>query len=131
MMSSSHPPGWWSDPRRLKVLGMGTALPGPSVASADLLGRVEDLFGVAISRRGTAFAERLQIESRHLCRDLKARHEAPRPGNSNPDLASTALHAAFDEAGLSANDFSYRIGHTTTPARLVPPNVFLVADLLA
>jgi 3-oxoacyl-[acyl-carrier-protein] synthase-3 len=97
----------------------------------DLLSRVEDRFGVAIARRGAALYERLQIETRHLCRDLAARHEAPRPGNSNPDLASAALRAALAEANLAANDLSYLIGHTTTPARLVPPNISLVADLLA
>jgi len=109
---------------------MGTALLGPPVASADLLGRVEDRFGVKIARRGTAFSERLHIETRHLCRDLEARHEAPRPGQSNPDLAAAALHAALHEAGIAVDDLNYLIGHTATPARLVPPNISLVADLL-
>ena len=58
------------------------------------------------------------------------RHEVPRPGHSNPDLAATALRAALDEAGLRAGDLTYLIAHTTTPARLAPPNTAMVADRL-
>ncbi len=121
---------FWHDSRELKVLGMGMALPGPPVSTNELLGRMEKRFGVAVFRRGTALANRLKIATRHLCRDFKTRHEAPRPGNSNPDLAAAALHVALNEAHLSVRDFSYLIGHTTTPARLAPPNIALVADRL-
>ena len=120
----------WRDPRKLKVLGMGTALPGLPVSTADLLDRVEKWFGVAVSRHGTKLAARLKIETRHICRDLEARHEAPRPGQSNPDLAAAALRGALDNARLCSRDVAYLIGHTTTPARLVPPNIALVADRL-
>jgi hypothetical protein len=34
-------PRFWRDPRTLKVLGMGTALPGPPVSTAELFARVE------------------------------------------------------------------------------------------
>ena len=121
-------PKYWGDQRRLKVLGMGTALPGVSVSTAELLTRLEKRFGVEVSRRGTALANRLKIATRHICRDFEKRHEAPRPGNSNPDLAATALRAALDEARMQANDLTYIIGHTTTPARLAPSNTALVAD---
>src|SRR5712675_1428088 len=93
-------PQLWHDRRKLKVLGMGTALPGPPVTTAQLLKLVEDRFGVAVSRRGTALASRLKIATRHLCRDFEARREAPRPGNSNPDLAAIALQMALEEAQL-------------------------------
>jgi 3-oxoacyl-[acyl-carrier-protein] synthase-3 len=122
---------FWHDSRQLKVLGMGTALPGPAVSTAELLGRVEKRFGVPLLRRGTALANRLKIATRHICRDFETRHEAPRPGHSNPDLAAAAVHAALKEARLSVNDLAYLIGHTTSPARLVPPNIGLVADRLA
>lgn len=118
----------WRDPRPLKVLGMGTAFPGAPVTTADLLARIEERFGVAVARRGTALATRLKIESRHVCRDFAARHEAPRPGHANPDLAAAALCAALVEAQLEVNDLAYLIGHTTSPARLVPPNIALAAD---
>jgi 3-oxoacyl-[acyl-carrier-protein] synthase-3 len=121
-------PQLWHDRRKLKVLGMGTALPGPPVTTAQLLKLVEDRFGVAVSRRGTALASRLQIATRHICRNLETRHEAPRPGNSNPDLAAAALRTALEEARLGVGDLSYLIGHTTSPACLVPPNIALVAD---
>ncbi len=129
MNSEGLSPGQcWRDPRTLKVLGMGTALPGPPVSTADLLERVEKRFGVAISDRGAKFADRLKIETRHICRDFEARHEAPRPGHSNPDLGAAALCAALHEAQLGVSDLAYLIGHTTSPARLVPPNIALVAD---
>src|SRR5277367_1196657 len=63
---------FWHDQRKLKVLGMGSALPGPPVSTAQLLARVEERFGVAVSRRGSRFASRLKIATRHICRDFEA-----------------------------------------------------------
>jgi 3-oxoacyl-[acyl-carrier-protein] synthase-3 len=127
-VASESPAEFWHDTRKLKVLGMGTALPGPPVTTTQLLKLVEDRFGVAVSRRGAALANRLKIETRHICRDFAVRHESPRSGNSNPDLAAIALRTALDEAQLKARDLAYLIGHTTSPACLVPPNIALVAD---
>jgi 3-oxoacyl-[acyl-carrier-protein] synthase-3 len=107
---------------------MGTALPGQPVTTAELLKRIEDRFGVAVSRRGAALASRLKIATRHICRDFEARREAPRLGNSNPDLAAIALRMALEEAQLKIGDLAYLIGHTTSPACLVPPNISLVSD---
>ncbi len=121
---------FWHDPRKLKVLGMGTALPGPPVSTAELLARVEKRFGVAVSRRGSRLASRLKIATRHICRDFEARREVPRRGHSNPDLAAAALRAALEEAQLEVGNLDYLIGHTTSPACLVPPNIALVADRL-
>ena len=123
-------PRVWSDPRALAVLGTGVALPGPPLSTDELLDRIESRFGARVSRRGRAMAARLGIGSRHLCRDLDARHEAPRPGHANPDLAAAALRAALDEAGIAAGDLAYLIGHTATPACLAPPNAAFVADRL-
>jgi 3-oxoacyl-[acyl-carrier-protein] synthase-3 len=89
---------------------------------------VERRFGVAVVRRGTTFADKLKIATRHLCRDFAARHEVPRPGHANPDLAATALRVALEDAHLKVGDLAYLIGHTTSPAHLVPPNIALVAD---
>jgi hypothetical protein len=47
---------FWHDSRALRVLGIGAELPGPPVSTADLLTTVEKRFGVAVSRRGMAFA---------------------------------------------------------------------------
>jgi 3-oxoacyl-[acyl-carrier-protein] synthase-3 len=127
-LASEFPPQCWHDTRKLKVLGMGTALPGRPVTTAQLLKRIEDRFGVAVSRRGAALASRLKIATRHVCRDFEARREAPRPGNSNPDLAAIALRMALEEARLDVRELAYLIGHTTSPACLVPPNIALVAD---
>ena len=46
----------------------------------------------------------------------------------DPDLAAAALHAALNEAQLEVGDLAYLIGHTTSPACLVPPNIAFVAD---
>jgi len=124
-------PQFWHDSRQLKVLGMGIALPGPPVSTEELLTRVQARFDVPVSRRGAALAKRLNIVTRHICRDLSERHEAPRPGQSNPDLAATAVRNALNEAGLGLGDLAYLVSHTTTPARLAPPNVALVADRLS
>src|SRR4029077_1114597 len=75
-------------------------------------------------------AARLRIATRHFCREFTARHEAPRPGHSNPDLAAAALQRALEQAGLEVDDLAYLIGHTTSPACLLPPNIALVADRL-
>jgi YHS domain-containing protein len=123
------PARFWHDARRLKVLGMSTASPGPAISTAELLERVEKRFGVPISR-GTALAHRLRIATRHICRAFEKRHEKPRPGHSNPDLTAAAVGAALKEARLSVNDLSYLIGHTATPGSLLPPNIAQVADRL-
>src|SRR6266446_8501126 len=123
-------PQFWHNSRSLKVLGMGTALPGPAVPTSELLEMIEGRFGVAVVRRGSALANRLKIATRHLCRNFEARHEAPRNGNSNPDLAAAAIRKALEEAHLAINDLAYLIGHTTSPACLVPPSIALVADRL-
>lgn len=112
------------------MLGTGAALPGPPVSTAELLDRVDRHFGVGVSRAGRALARRLGVDARHLARDLASRRERPRPGHGNPDLAAAAVRAALAEARLDVADLAYLIGHTTTPACLVPPNVALVADLL-
>jgi 3-oxoacyl-[acyl-carrier-protein] synthase III len=121
-------PQFWHDARKLKVLGMGLALPGPPVTTSELLKLIEDRFGVAVSRRGAALASRLKITTRYVCRDFEARRETPRPGDSNPDLAAAALRMALEEAQLKIDDLAYLIGHTTSPACLLPPNIALVAD---
>lgn len=125
-MSISTP--YWRDPRSLKVLGMGTAVPGPAVSTTELLERVEARFRVPVIRRGGALADRLGIKARHICRDFVEFYESPRLGHANPDLAAAALRAALEEAQLEIDDLAYLIGHTTSPARLAPPNIALVAD---
>lgn len=120
----------WKDVRKLTVLGTGLALPGAPIATAELLERVERRFGVPVARQGNRIAARLGVETRHLCRDLDAAHETPRPGQSNADLAAAAVERALESARLSVDDLAYLVGHTTTPASLLPPNIAIVADRL-
>jgi 3-oxoacyl-[acyl-carrier-protein] synthase-3 len=114
----------------LLVLGTDAALPGEAIATEELLTAVDRRFGLSLRRRGVAIAHKLGIRTRHLCRDMAVRLEAPRKGHRNPELAAAALRGALLEAGLVARDLSYLIGHTATPARLMPPNIGQVAELL-
>jgi 3-oxoacyl-[acyl-carrier-protein] synthase-3 len=120
----------WRDARSVSLLGMGTALPGVPVSTAELLERLHTRFEVDVRRQGMALAARLGIRTRHICRNLALRHESPRAGDSNAELAARALQAALDESGVRPNDLSYLIAHTTTPGRLLPGNIAQVADLI-
>jgi 3-oxoacyl-[acyl-carrier-protein] synthase III len=126
---TAHP--LWCDSMSLRVLGTGAALPGEPVSTEELLDRVDRRFGLSLRRTGMAIAGRLSIRTRHLCRDLAARMEAPRSGHRNPELAAAAVQHALAEAGLSPRDLSYLVGHTATPARLIPPNIADVAEILS
>jgi 3-oxoacyl-[acyl-carrier-protein] synthase III len=129
-MTSLFSPPFWSDRAPILVRGTGVALPGEPISSEELLTAVERRFGLSLHRCGMAIAHRLGIRTRHLCRDMRTRSEAPRKGHRNPELAAAAVQSALGEAGLAAHDLSYLIGHTATPARLMPPNIGQVAELL-
>lgn len=119
----------WRDAGALAVLGMHAALPGEPLSTDALLDQLATRFGIDLRRAGRAVAQRLGVHTRHLCRDLRARHEQPRAGERNCELAAAALRGALREAGLKANDLAYLIGHTATPATLLPPNIAHVAEL--
>src|SRR5258708_12939117 len=120
----------WQDARSVSLLGMGTALPGKPISTAQLLERLHTHFETDVRRPGAALAARLGIQTRYICRDLLLRHEAPRAGDSNAELAARALRTALDESGVRPEDLCYLIAHTTTPGRLLPANVAQVADLI-
>jgi len=129
-MIAPSSPTVWSDRTALLVLGTGGALPGEAIPTEDLLALVDHRFDLSLRRRGMALAHKLGIRTRHLCRDLAARQEAPRKGDRNPELAARAVRRALNGARLTAKDLSYLVGHTATPAHLLPPNVGEVAELL-
>jgi len=112
---------------RLRLLGTGAALPGPPVSSSDLLDRLERNFGVR-RRLGDALARRLGINTRYHSRDWDSSLEAPRTGARNPDLAALATTDALADASIQAPALQYLLAHTTTPAKLLPPNASEVAD---
>src|SRR5271155_4436789 len=99
----------WRDARSVNLLGMGAALPGEPISTVQLLERLHARFEVDVRRQGAALAARLGIHTRHICRDLASRHEAPRAGDSNAELAARALQAALNESGMGPNDLSYLI----------------------
>jgi 3-oxoacyl-[acyl-carrier-protein] synthase III len=129
-MTAAFLPPFWSDPTPILVRGTGVTLPGEPISSEELLTAAEGRFGLSLHRRGMAIAHKLGIRTRHLCRDMKTRSEVPRKGHRNPELAAAAVRSALGEAGLTARDLSYVIGHTATPGRLMPPNIGQVAELL-
>jgi 3-oxoacyl-[acyl-carrier-protein] synthase III len=129
-MTGLSSPAVWFDRTPLLVLGTGAALPGEAITTEELLAAVDDHFGLSLRRRGMAVAHKLGIRTRHLCRDMALRLEAPRQGHRNPELAARAVQSALLEAGLMAKDLAYLVGHTATPARLMPPNIGEVAELL-
>lgn len=115
---------------RWRVLGTGAALPGAPVETACLLAHIEARFGVDSKRLGARLASRIGVRTRYFCRDFLAVGEGPRPGDSNPELAASALRSALREAGLRANDLGYILAHTATPHTLLPSNAAWVADRL-
>ena len=129
-MTIASPPAVWQDARPLRVLGTAATLPGEPLSTEELLDRIDRRFGLTLGRRGRELADRLGIRTRHICRTFERRHETPRPGQSNPDLAAAALSDALSTAGLTPGDLDYVIGHTATPAHPVPSNLALVADRL-
>src|SRR5258708_31267119 len=129
-MIAPSSPTLWSDRTPLLVLGTGAALPGEPISTEALLLTMERRFGLSLYRRGMTIARKLGIHTRYLCRDMAIRMEAPRKGHRNPELAAAALQRALVEAGLRAHALAYLIGHTATPARLMPPNIGEGAELL-
>ena len=117
-------------PGRVRLLGLGMALPGEPVPTEVLCTTIEARFGVPAQRIGRRLAPRLQVETRHLCRNFDAAIEAPRAGHRNPELAASALRRALDDAKLQATDLDYLLTHTATPARALPGGSAEVAALV-
>ncbi len=114
---------------RFQLLGCGMALPGQPISTTELLWRLQNNLGLS-TRTGASLARRLGVEHRHHSRDWQQRFEVPRPGNRNSDLASLALVDALAQAQLPIGKLQYLFGHTTTPARLLPPGISEVANNL-
>ena len=120
----------WTSQARLAVLGTGLALPGKPVSTEALIALIGMRFGIGCEREAMAVAQRMAVDSRHVCRDFEHRTEPARSGDSNADLAAHAVQAALADAGLAIDDIGYLIGHTTTPDQPLPANIALVADRL-
>ncbi|MBB4843365.1 3-oxoacyl-[acyl-carrier-protein] synthase-3 [Paucibacter oligotrophus] len=115
---------------RRRLLGWGSAYPGPAIATEDLCRIVAQRFGQRQDRLARVLAGRLGVQSRHLCRDFAQALEAPRPGDRNPELAARALQAAQRRAGLGADALGYLISHSCTPALLLPGGSAEIARLV-
>lgn len=113
-------------PTRLKLIGSGSALPGPPIGNDELLQALKQHCGPRTARRARIYASRLGIRSRHLSRDLGERLSGTTTGNQAPELCRQALAEA-----TGSNEVSYLIGHTATPHTLLPPNISWVADSMS
>ena len=132
-MSTPEAPGraCWAQDVNLRVLSVGSALPGMPISTKELLDRIANQFGVDIRRRGSVLARRLGISARHISRALQKRHEGTQAGNTNAELAAKAVERALTAANATVSDLAYLIAHTATPGELMPPNVVQVARLLS
>lgn len=115
---------------RRRILGAGLALPGEPVTTDALCQRLHDRFAIRTKLHQRLLAPRLQVHTRHLCRDFLASDEAPRPGQRNPELAASALQQALQQAGLTPQTLGYVISHTATPASLLPGASAEISQLL-
>ncbi len=117
-------------PGRVRLLGSGLALPGEAIGTDALCTAIEARFGVPAQRMGRRLGARVQVETRHLCRDFATALEAPRRGHRNPELAARALLMALDRAQTRPGDIGYLLTHTATPARALPGGSAEVASLV-
>src|SRR5271169_686125 len=125
-MNRAGSPTIWQDRTPLLVLGTGAALPGEPIATEELLTVVDRRFGLSLRRPGLAIARKLGIRTRHLCRDMARRLEAPRNGHRNPELAAGAVRGALSDAG-PADAAEHRSGRGAIglrrPLRRISPSL--------
>lgn len=115
---------------RRQLLAHATALPGEPMSTEELCKLISRNFSIPTHRHVRVIAPRLGVQQRHLCRDFKSAHEAPRPGSRNPELAAQAITKALAQAQIPASALAYLISHTATPARLLPGGSAEIARLV-
>lgn len=112
-------------PTRLRILGSGSALPGPPVHNDELIAALHAHCGKRTASLARRIVKRLGIESRHLSRDLSVARSGSQKGRTAPELCRLALEDATPQL-----DVSYLIGHTATPHTLLPPNIAWAAEAM-
>ena len=117
-------------PRRLAILGTGSALPGPAISTPVLLAAMAPHMSAVSRALAARIANRLAIKSRHLARSLTQPVEAVRAEDSAPRLAARAVSAALHQCMRSADQVHFLLGHTATPHTLLPSNTAWTADEL-
>lgn len=105
----------------IRLLAIGTALPGPPVDTATLARHL----GLA-AEQGRRLDDALGVRIRHLCRDL----DGGPPHATLTDLATTAAERALAGAGVAPEDVGGVVMSTATPDSLMPATVNLVAERL-
>lgn len=109
------------DSTDIRILGVGTALPGPPVDNA----RLAERFGMPVVWQQW-METYVGTRSRHFCRDLdtgEVRHTLT-------DLAESAGRRALAAADLTGAEVDAVVMSTASPDALMPATVNLVADRL-
>ncbi|MFC9945745.1 3-oxoacyl-ACP synthase III family protein [Streptomyces pratensis] len=105
----------------VRVLSVGSALPGPPIDTAALAAR----FGM--DQLWESWVDTfIGTRTRHLAIDLAT----GRPGQSLADLGAIAAARALEGAGVSAGDIDVVVLGTATPDTLMPATVNVIADRL-
>jgi 3-oxoacyl-[acyl-carrier-protein] synthase III len=107
------------DVSEIRLLSVGTALPGPVVDNAALARRFH-MDGVWEEWIDTFVG----TNSRHLAVDL----ESGEVRSSLADLGAAAAERALQAAGLTAADIDVMVMGTATPDQLMPATVNMIAD---
>ncbi|MEM7543508.1 MAG: 3-oxoacyl-[acyl-carrier-protein] synthase III C-terminal domain-containing protein [Pseudomonadota bacterium] len=115
-------------PERVKLLGSGSAFPGPKVSTATLIRSLASFCSERQVKLARSLAQRLGIEYRHLSRDLCRAKGQAKEGCSAPALCATALRSALAQSQGAIEDVTYLIGHTASPHTLLPPNISWVSE---
>ncbi|GAA2585610.1 3-oxoacyl-ACP synthase III family protein [Actinomadura fulvescens] len=107
--------------RQIRLISVGTALPGPPIDTAALA----DRFGMDTLWRQWVETF-IGTRTRHLAVDLAS----GRPRESLADLGAVAANVALARAGVSAADVDVVVLGTATPDQLMPATVNVIADRL-
>ncbi|MFB7476807.1 3-oxoacyl-ACP synthase III family protein [Kitasatospora sp. NPDC056184] len=105
----------------VRILSVGTALPGPALDNAALARRFQ--MDALWEQWIDAF---VGTDTRHLAVDL----ESGEIRSSLAELGETAARRALESAGLGPDDITGIVLGTATPDQLMPATVNLIADRL-
>jgi 3-oxoacyl-[acyl-carrier-protein] synthase-3 len=109
------------DSTDIRILGVGTALPGPPVDNA----RLAERFGMPVVWQQW-METYVGTRSRHFCRDL----DTGEVRYTLTDLAESAGRRALAAADLTGDDVDAVVMSTASPDALMPATVNMVADRL-
>ncbi|MBO9490794.1 3-oxoacyl-ACP synthase III family protein [Endozoicomonas sp. G2_1] len=112
----------------VKLVSASHVLPNNPINNHELIQALKQQTSSGLARKATIISKRLGIEQRYLSRSLTSAISQAQP--SSTDIGYKAITQALSAANLTVDDIGYLIGHTTSPATLLPPNIAWVAEQL-